>query len=193
MNVYMEYSDERLMSLLKSGDKQAYAAIYSKFWPLIYRFARKMLRDGQAAEDLTQEVFYKLWNKAGELEITRSLSTYLYTAARNKVLDNIAHGKIIEQYASSLSEYLEKSEATTDHLIRENQLKQLIESELAALPEHMRIIFELSRKENMSYKEIADQLNISEGAVRGQVTRALRQLRKRLGLIAYLYLLLNNF
>jgi RNA polymerase sigma-70 factor (ECF subfamily) len=193
MDAYTGFSDEKLMALLKQGDKNAYTVIYSRFWALIYRHARKMLQDEQEAEDITQEVFFMLWNKAPELEVKRSLSGFLYTSVRNRIFDRLERGKLMDRYASSLEKHLETAESTTDHLIRERQLKELIEREVTALPEQMRVIFELSRKENLSYKQIAEALGISEGAVRGQLTRALKQLREKLGTLAFLYLILNNW
>lgn len=190
---YTEFSDEKLLSLLKQGDKDAYTVIYSRFWAVIYRHARRMLQDEQEAEDMTQEVFFMLWNKAPELEVRSSLSGYLYTSVRNRIFNRMEHGKIMAKYATSLERHMDVGESTTDHLIREKQLKELIEREVLALPEQMRVIFELSRKEGLSYKQIAEVLGLSEGAVRGQLTRALKQLRGKLGTIAFLYMILNHW
>ena len=193
MTAYATYTDQQLFQLIRTGDKQAYTVVYSRFWAIIYRHARKMLRDDQEAEDLTQEVFYMLWNKAPILEVKTSLSGYLYTSVRNRILNRLEHGKIIARYAASLEQHMERESSPTDHLIREKQLQELIEKEVAALPQQMRVIFELSRKQNLSYKEIALELGVSEGSVGGQLTRALAQLRSKLGMMAFLYLILNNW
>jgi RNA polymerase sigma-70 factor (ECF subfamily) len=193
MTAYATYTDQQLFELIRTGDKEAYTVVYSRFWAIIYRHARKMLRDEQEAEDLTQEVFYMLWNKAPVLEVKISLSGYLYTSVRNRILNRLEHGKIIAKYAASLEQHMEREASPTDYLIREKQLQELIEKEVSALPEQMRVVFELSRKQNLSYKEIALHLGLSEGAVRGQLTRALAQLRSKLGTMAFLYLILNNW
>jgi RNA polymerase sigma-70 factor (family 1) len=193
MSAYATYTDQQLFALIRTGDKEAYTVVYSRFWAIIYRHARKMLRDEQEAEDITQEVFYMLWNKAPELEVKTSVSGYLYTAVRNKIFNRMKHGKVVAQYAASLGNFMQTSELETDHLIREKQLRELIEHELAALPPQMRIIFELSRNEHLSYREIAEQLGVTEGVVRNQLSRALKQLREKLGTAAFLYLFLNNW
>ena len=83
------------------------------------------------------------------------------------------------------------SSADTDHLIREKQLKAYIEKEIQALPPKMRAIFEMSRKEHLSYKEIAAITNTSENNVSTQVNNALRILRAKLGLVMYIYFLIK--
>ncbi len=190
---YAIYTDEQLFELIRQGDREAYTVIYSRFWALIYRHARKMLRDEREAEDITQEVFLILWNKASALELKTSLSAYLYTAVRNRIFNRMKHGKVAAQYAASLGSFIEASELESDHLIREKQLRELIERELAALPAQMRVIFDLSRTEHLSYREIAAQVGVTEGVVRNQLSRAVKQLRTKLGTAVFLFLFLNNW
>jgi RNA polymerase sigma-70 factor (family 1) len=191
MAAYSLISDGDLFTLFKGGNEKAYEEIYKRFWALLYRHARRLLHDDDGAEDVVQEVFLTLWNKAPVLDLKGSLSGYLYNAVRNKIFDQIAHGKVRAKYMASLEVFLENGDCQTDHLVRERQLKDLIEQEIAALPEAMRRAFELSRNSNLSYKEIAEELGVSEGVVRNQISRALKILRTRLGDIALIYLFLN--
>lgn len=188
---YSSIPDHDLLALLKSGNERAYEEIYKRFWALLYRHAIRMLQDEQGAEDTVQEVFLTLWNKANTLELQTSLSGYLYTAVRNKILDHLAHSKVKERYLATLGNFLEAGKCETDHKVRESQLKEILEQEVSALPEGMRKAFTLSRNSEMSYKEIAAQLGISEGVVRNQISRALKVLRSRMGDIALIYLLLK--
>lgn len=193
MKVYHTYNDEELFALLKQGDEEAYATIYKRFWALLYRHALRMLQDVQETEDVIQEVFLTLWNKAEQLELKNSLSGYLYAAVRNRIFDHIEHGKVKSKHMESLGTFMERSTYETDHLIRERQLRELIEQEIAALPQPMRHIFELSRHGNLSHRQIAEELHVSEGAVRNQVSRALKILRSKLGIMAFLYMILTNW
>lgn len=188
---YSSIPDHDLFALLKSGNDRAYEEIYRRYWALLFRHARRIFQDEDGAEDVVQEVFLNLWNKAEALDLKGSLSGYLYTAVRNKILDQLAHSKVKEKYIASLGSFLDAGSCETDHKVRENQLKLIIERELAALPDGMRKAFELSRKSQMSYREIADELGVSEGVVRNQISRALKILRKRVGDVALLYLFLN--
>jgi len=192
MAAYSIISDGDLFSLLKGGNERAYEEIYKRFWAVLYRHARRLLHDDDGAEDVVQEVFLTLWNKAPELEIKGSLSGYLYTTVRNKIFDQIAHGKVKAKYMASLRDFIMEGDCQTDYLIREKQLRVMIEAEIALLPEGMRKAFELSRNSNMSYREIAEELGVSENVVRNQISRALKVLRTRFGDLAVLYFILNH-
>ena len=120
-----------------------------------------------------------------------SLPSYLFTSVRNKALDLFSHKKVEARYFASLQNFIDDAGIHTDFLIRENDLKNLIEKEIQALPPRMREVFSLSRKNRLTHKEIARLMDISEQTVSTQIKRALRILRVRLGLIIYLIMLLS--
>jgi RNA polymerase sigma-70 factor (family 1) len=192
MELYSKLSDADLLLLVKSGDEAAFTEIYNRYWAILYRHARRMLHDDDEAEDIIQETFILFLNKAPYLELKSTLSGYLYTTVRNRIFNHIEHDKVKDKYISSIEKFIDKADYQTDYLIREKQLSVLIEQEIAALPEMMRSVFELSRNSNLSYKEIAEQLDVSESVVRNNVSRALKILRTKFGAIALLYLFLNN-
>lgn len=181
-------SDVELISLLKQGDAVAYTIIYNRYFEELYIHAYNRLRDKDEAQDLLHELFANLWNKRTALEIKSSLAAYLYTAVRNRVMDVIAHQQVETKYISSLQHFLDHGYCVTDHQVRERQLAALIEKGIADLPPKMREVFELSRKHEMSHKEIAAQLNLSEQTVRTQVKNALKILRLKLGMMLVLSL-----
>jgi len=193
MAAYSAYTDQELVAFLKQGDHLAFTEIYDRYWTVLYLHGRKMLRDDEEAKDIVQELFSQLWNKAAELDFNVSLSSYLYKATRNKVFNYIAHKKVINDYQASLVQFMEEGELTTDELLREKELAALIEKEIALLPPKMREVFELSRKQHLSYKEIGEILGISDHTVKRQVSNALAILRTKLGVSAgIIYFLLSN-
>lgn len=99
---------------------------------------------------------------------------------RYKIFDLIDRNKVKTDYLSSLENFIEQNEYSSDYMVREKQMEALIEKEIAALPEKMRKVFELSRKSKMSYKDIAKELNISDNTVKKQMNNALRILRTKL-------------
>lgn len=172
-------------------DQAAFAEIYERYWSVLFLHARNLLRDNEEARDIVQELFTSLWQRSNSLEATNtSLSAYLYKAIRNKVFDHLKHKKVVKDYLDSLNEFLEEGTIETDTLVREKELAAVIEKEIALLPKKMRVIFELSRKQHLSYQQIAGQLDISEHTVKSQVSNALRILRTKVGptvmLIGYL-------
>jgi len=178
---YNTLLDDELASLLKQGDKQAYTEIYARYHAGIYIHTFNKLRIREDSKDLVHDLFSNLWHKREELNLHTSLKAYLYSAARYKVFDWISHREIKSQYLSSIGDFITAGECVTDHRVRERQLMELVESEIAALPPKMREIFELSRKESFSHKEIAEKLNISEKTVKKQVNNSLKILRAKLG------------
>jgi RNA polymerase sigma-70 factor (ECF subfamily) len=183
-------SDDELLLKAGQGDQPAFMQIYQRYAPLLYVHARKLLRDGHGAEDVVQEVFTNLWQKAGTMQISISLSAYLYRAVRNRIFDHMTHTRVRSDYLLSLQNFMEQSGSSTDDYYREKELAAIIESQVACLPEKMRLVFELSRKSELSYKEISTQLNISENTVKKQISNALKILRDKLSVSAGLLVVL---
>ena len=180
MDNYKTYSDVELLALCKAGDETGFSEIYDRYWAVLYRHAYKLLKEKPTAQDVVQEVFVTLWDKIPNLELQGSLSSYLYTTVRNKILNMIQKEKIHERYITSFGHFIERSETVTDHRIREQMLRERIEREVAHLPTKMRHVFELSRTQHLSYKEIAQELNLSDKTVKKQVSNAIKILRLKL-------------
>ncbi|MGJ1387693.1 RNA polymerase sigma factor [Sphingobacterium spiritivorum] len=191
MFTYTCLSDQELVTLLKQGNRTAFAQIYDRYKQLLYVHALKKLRSEAEAEDIIHDLFATLWNNRETFELKSNLMGYLYTAVRNRIFKLLAHKDIESAYIASFHEVAEQAGNMADHRVRENQMMEMIEAEIAALPAKMREIFELSRKQHLSHKEIAGQLHISEQTVSKQVSNALKILRNKLGLIAYLMLLMR--
>jgi RNA polymerase sigma-70 factor (family 1) len=191
MHKYYGLSDVELSDLLKSGDHLAYSEIYSRYKGPLYIHAYNKLRNREEAKDLVQELFTVLWNKRETLLLTDNLASYLYGAVRNRVFRIIGRKGIESSYITSIQESVNKSNCITDHRVRESLLQRMIDREIASLPPKMKEVFLMSRKDNLSHKEIADKLGIAEPTVKKQVNNALKTLRVKLGLFAYLIFLLK--
>lgn len=190
MTDYSNFTDQELTVLLKNGNHTAFTEIYHRYKRLLYTHAYQRLRDEQEVDDIIHELFTALWMKRDQLILKTNLAGYLYTAIRNRILDYVAHQKIESDYLSSFDSFLKRSENFTDFLLREKQLSALIDKEIAALPPKMREVFELSRKENLSHEEIAVKLGITKKTVKSQVNNALKILRSKLSMKAWLFLIL---
>ncbi|NML22487.1 RNA polymerase sigma-70 factor [Pseudoflavitalea sp. G-6-1-2] len=188
MAEYEYLHDHELAAKLSEGSDAAFAAIYQRYHLRLFLFAFKKLGNREEAKDVVQEVFTKLWNRHADYNISTSLSSYLFTAVRNAAFDLFTHKKIEAKYIDSLQHFLDKDPVATDHLVRAREMSLQIEKEIAALPPRMREVFELSRKEHLSHLDIAEKLQISESTVTGQIKKALRILRLRLGSL-FLFLL----
>ena len=183
---YSSFSDSDLVDLLKSGDRIAFAEIYTRYRFVLHNHAWNKIRNKEEAQDTIQEVFSMIWSKRETINIGSNLSGYLYSCVRNHILNMIVRKEVQTKYISSIKEFSEAGAVVTDHRVRENLLKAIIEKEIASLPPRMREVFELSRKQHLSHKEIAQLMGTSEQTVKKQMTNALRILRSKLGLSLFL-------
>jgi RNA polymerase sigma-70 factor (family 1) len=184
-------SDHQLVALIGESDHSAYEMLYQRYFRLLFGYAYKKLRDKEQAKDIIQELFANLWVKRDTTNFNSNVSGYLFASVNNKIIDHFLHKNVTEKYLASFAGFLKTEQVKTDHRIREKQLAALIENEIQQLPSKMREVFELSRNEHLSHKEIADKLGIAEKTVDRQVSNALYRLRTRLGLLTFLLLLLK--
>jgi len=180
MAIYSSHTDLELIALLKKGEKVALAEIYRRYQGVLYSHAYRRLPDREEVRDIIQELFVYLWTSREQLHMT-SLSSYLYAAVRNRVLNQYRNKKVRDNFAASLQEFIDQGENVIEDQLREKELALLVEKEISALPDQMRLVFEMSRKLEMSHNEIAKTLNLSPHTVRNQVHNALKILRVKLG------------
>jgi len=191
MGDYSKYTDLDLTEFLRDGDRMAYTEIYNRYNRLLYLFAYKRLGNREEVKDLIHEVFLSLWLNHQHVNLTYSLTTYLHSAVRNKIIDLIAHKQVSGRYIETFNNFIQSGQNTTDHLIRHNELLALIETEIQALPKKMRAVFDLSRKSNYSRKEIAEELGLSEQTVKSHMQHALKILKVKLGSLMVLAFLID--
>lgn len=180
MQDFSKHTDQELTALLKSGNHGAFTEIYKRYAVIIFYKINQMLRDQQASEDLLQDLFTQLWTKPELIRNDSNLGGYLFICARNSVLKVLHKGKLKSNYLTSLAQYATEVSLDTLNELDERELTIRLNQGIANLPEKMRIVFELSRNENLSHAEIAQKLDISEQTVNKQVSNALKILRTKM-------------
>ena len=181
-------TDQELLTLVKDGSRVAFEEIYRRYWKDMYKAGFFVLRDADQTMDLLQEIFVKFWEHGSNLEIS-ALKAYLINAVKYKVANSIRHRKIRDTF------FAEAQKINFEHYHPDDQLeladlKHMIDLATASLPAKCREVFLLSRNEELSNKEIASRLGISEKTVESQMTIALKRLKKSLGnLYFYCFLL----
>ncbi|MGE8376848.1 MAG: RNA polymerase sigma factor [Sphingobacterium sp.] len=183
---YAILSDGILVDLIRQDDEKAFAVIYQRYSMPLYAHANRFIRNREETKDILQKVFVKIWSIRNKLPKDIKLSSYLYQIVKNELINYISHSKVVDKYLESMSSYASTYVADTDHVIREKQLQDIIEREIQNLPEKMREIFQLSRKQYLSHKEIAEKLGISEKTVKNQISNALNLLRHKLPLLLFI-------
>ncbi len=185
-NDYAILSDGILVDLIRQDDEKAFSVIYQRYSMPLYVHANRFIRDREETKDILQKVFVKIWSIRNRLPTDVKLSAYLYQIVKNELINHISHSKVVDKYLESMSSYASTYVADTDYVIREKQLQEIIEREIQNLPEKMREVFQLSRKQYLSHREIAEKLGISEKTVKNQLSNALHLLRQKLPLLLFI-------
>lgn len=175
----MSKDEYQLITLLREGDENAFHILYKKYAKQLFCFINRSVRDSEDSNDLLQTVFVKIWETRCCIDPEGSFSGYLYTISRN-LMCNYYKKKIVVQAYQAFASAGEKDENNTvfSSLVYK-ELSEKINTEINNLPKKRRQIFVMSRKLNMSYKEIAEQLGISENTVDTQIRKALQFLREK--------------
>ncbi|SDF77729.1 RNA polymerase sigma-70 factor, ECF subfamily [Dyadobacter soli] len=175
---------------MRTGDSDAFAALYRKYWRRLFDAAYRRLLLREECEEIIQEIFTDLWTKRETLLISVSLEAYLFGASRYSIYNHIRSRKIREAYLEHwLKTPGEEGNYIEDRLHYE-ELASALEKSIENLPEKLRKVYVLSRKEHLTYKEIAEQEQIPVDTVEKQMGRALKILRDNLKEFAWAWLVL---
>ncbi|MEZ5017293.1 MAG: RNA polymerase sigma-70 factor [Flavipsychrobacter sp.] len=162
----------------------------------LHGYACSILKDSDDAEEIVQNVFFKLWEKREKIPTLNSVPAYLYRSVHNECLNSIKHNKVKADYQSH-SLHVASNDTNTSDNTTTKELEHRIHDAINSLPEQCRTIFQLSRFEELKYREIADKLGLSVKTVENQMGKALKVMRTKLAdflpsLILVLLNLLNE-
>jgi len=173
-----EQSDTELLRLLSNGNEVAMEVLFKRYYSFVTLAVLRLVSDPVTAEDIAQEVFFEIWKRRNSLDIRISLKAYLRKAAVNKTLNFLRDRKNYQN--EEISPLQAEIQITNDPTLETNELNALIDQAIEALPDRCKLVFKLSRTEEMSYQEIADQMDISVKTVENQIVKALKMLREAL-------------
>lgn len=179
MRINNKLSDQELAELIREGDYAAFTEMYNRNWENLLRFVSKIVHDEDDAQDIVQEVFISFWKRHKEIEL-RNFSSWLFGAARKHALFYMRTSSNRDKYLISLASYLSEVSDSLNEQLDAKELSAFIDREIEKLPAKMKEVFILSRQGNLSYKEIATQLNISDKTVKKQINNVLKHLRVNL-------------
>lgn len=172
--------DQEIIHLIKSGDESAFEKAFRAYAKPLHAYGYTLLNNSHLAEEMIQQLFLKIWEQRATLEIHTSLKAYLYRSIHNESMNHLRHLKVKKHFEDSVGKDGKQHQDQPINRLEVKEIQQRLRSGLGKLPEACRTVFQLSRFEHLSYREIADQLGISIKTVENQMGKALRILRVEL-------------
>lgn len=163
----------------KRGNETAFEQLFNQLFPLLLKFAVKMLRDEELAEEIVMDVFFKIWNKKDDIDIQGNVKEYLYKCVKHGVIDYFRKKKPAFQPISDVNTQTYVQASCGERLLNK-ELELQYGYAIKQLSPKRRQVYELSRMEGMSYKEIASSTGLSLNTVENHISAALHFLRSYL-------------
>jgi len=171
------HTGDHLLEALRSGNEQAFAAIYEQFAPALINYAATRLIELEEARDIIHDLFVHLWEERATITITHSLRAFLFAAVRYRIIDHIRRNVKKRAYADSLEALYTAIAMNNGQELEAKDLEGNIERAISQLPPRVQEVYRLSRHQHRSIAEIAKELRLSPQTVKNQLTTALSLLR----------------
>jgi RNA polymerase sigma-70 factor, ECF subfamily len=190
--------DAQIVNRINKGELDIFHFLYKEYYPSLCVYAKRFTKSNELAEEVVQDVFIRLWEQQGHLDIHTSFKAYLFVSVRNNCLNHLKHLQVVNKFNEHYTRLLQDAQElyavsgeSGDSLLIAKELEEKVNQEIELLPEQCRKIFIMSRYDCLKHQEIADKLDVTINTVHRQTSIALERLR--LALRNYLTLLLLLF
>jgi len=176
-------NDFVLYTKVRDGDIRAYETLFRRFYEPLCLYGNKITKDLDVAEEIVQELFFKIWKDRANLRIIITVKSYLYGAVRNNALQYLEHLKVREQYYRRMTANGQPESDPHDspqEILEYRELEQRLDVVLETMPKRRREIFRMNRFEGMKYEQIASEMSLSVKTIEAEMSKALQVLRKSL-------------
>ncbi len=173
-------SDRDIIGGIKRGDIGQFELLFRSSYSSLVNYATTILKDKDTAEEIVQDLFYKIWRDRKKINIMSSLNGYLFRAVYNKSMHYLEHQKVVRKHASEAKKELGINTEDPIEILKYKELHEKIAVIIGKLPERCGRIFCMSRFEGLKYAEIAVELSISIKTVEANMGKALKEFRKEL-------------
>ena len=192
MNAMQKYlRDSDLVERMRDGDKEAFEAIFDRYYDLLHTFAKQILKDSFAAEDIIQNVFIKVWIRKERINSKLSLRSYLLVATRNELFDymRLRYNLLRSDINEGLLDVADTDPDAGEYLLHRERAG-FIDAAMRSMPDKRREIFSMRYDRNMTNAEIARALNLSIRTVEKHVDLAIKQIRRTISVLLPLFIIL---
>lgn len=172
--------DTEIKRRIRQGDKSEFESLFRSSYISLVRFAKTIVKDHDTAEEIVQDLFFRIWKDREKIKINTSLNGYLFRSVHNSCLHWIEHTRVVEKHAHETIYRQEDSPANPGEIIQFKELQAKIADILDKLPDRCGKIFYMNRFEGLKYSEIAGRLSVSVKTVEADMGKALKEFRKAL-------------
>ncbi|TBO44403.1 RNA polymerase sigma-70 factor [Pedobacter kyonggii] len=169
-------TDHQILELVRSGDSSAYHEFYRRNRNKVMGFAFRFSKDKEEAKDLTQEIFVSLWERREKIDPAKKTEALLFVMIRSRFLDSLKRKASQSRYIQREFQ-VEPFGSSTDNYIDFKDCGEIASIAIHSLPKQAKIIYQLSRDNGWSHKEISEHMHISKKTVNNQITKSIRHIR----------------
>lgn len=173
----LEATDEVLCGMIRKGDAAAFTVLYDRYRRQLYGYVINLCGSQDVAMDAVQEIYMQVWLRSETLDPARSIKSYLFRSARNYVLDYLKKAVHQQTFRQYFMDAFAEGTASSEHLLYTKQLESIRHNAVSRLPAQRQLIYNMSKVDGLSNREIADMLGISINTVRDQLVKATRFVR----------------
>ena len=172
--------DNEIIRRIRQGDIRQFETLFRSSYISLVKYAGTLIKDKDTAEEIVQDLFFRIWKDREKLKIESSLNGYLFRAVHNRCLHHIEHMKVVERHARELTYSTSQESESPAEILYYKELQARIAEILEKLPERCGMIFCMNRFEGLKYAEIAEKLSVSVKTVEANIGKALKEFRKAL-------------
>lgn len=172
---------KQLQEKVSEGNQEAFATLYRLFFMRLFHFTTRYVHNRAAAEELVNDVMVKVWHRRSEMMGIDNLETYLFIAARNSALNYLSqHSPFHITLEPESGEVEIVNTDDPERLLEWREMYQLLQQAVDELPDQCRTVFKLIKEDGLSYKQVAEILDVSPRTVETQLVRAMKKLHNAL-------------
>jgi len=173
-------NDLEIIRRIRQGDEEQFESLFRSSYVSLVQYAKTLIKDHDTAEEIVQDLFFRLWQDREKIKIESSLNGYLFRSVHNRCMHWIGHEKVVAKHVQEMEHRQTESPEIPADILNFKELQERISGILQRLPERCGQIFYMNRFEGMKYAEIAERLSISVKTVEANMGKALKEFRKAL-------------
>lgn len=167
-----------LLKSISEGDESAFERFFIAYRDKLYNYLFRITKSGEIAEELVIDVFLKFWLRREMVAEIEDVDAYLYKIAYNKAIDFFRQASRHAELQKLISRQMEITTKEADHMLLEHEYQDMLSGAIEKLSPQRRLIFTMSRVDDLSHEEIASKLNLSQHTVKNAIIKSLQVLRK---------------